>query len=141
MSISYSIHQRQINLTGKYGSYHYKGTVKEAGNLKFVKITFPFGKQEEPKFVNETTKEIITKYYSTESEIIDTQLSEINPHNPGYLYFNDKKTIAGFKYIIRQKGLIYKINRIEEVTDEDIKEYFKYRIYLSAYQDEEDDEE
>ena len=137
---SFTIHQRTLNYTHKSYEYHYTGRIKDAGNLRFVEITFPFGKQDEPKFVNETVKEVITRYYGRESEIIDTQLSEINPSNPKYLYFNSKKILAGFSFNIKSKELIYKNNRIEEVTDEDIKEYFKYRIYLSAY-DNEDGEE
>lgn len=128
---SFFIHQRTLNCTNQPYSYHYNGRVKDAGNLRFIEFKVPHE--------DEIRKEILVKYYGSEREIIDTQLSQINPSSPHSLYFNNKKIISGFSFKIKSKGLIYKNDRIEEVTDEDIKEYFKYKIYLSAYNDENDE--
>jgi hypothetical protein len=127
---SFSIFSRQLNsLYNQFYEDRYVGSVKTVGNLRFIEIN----SKNNFRIDEVKHKEVLTLYQACEETLIDTQLHLIIPSNPKNLYFNSITVLETFKFSIRNKGLLYKRNGIEEVTDDWIKEYFKYRIYLSSY--------
>lgn len=121
---SFSINMRYLNQIGETYAYYYTGKIEDAGNLRFIEFK---------DHKKEVRREVVVKYHGTEWEIINTQIEDVSPSNPHYIYFNTISNIDTFAWNIKKKGLIYKKEWIEKVTHEWIRDYFKYKIYLSSY--------
>lgn len=121
---SYTFYGRYLNSDQIAHEYKFRGSIKTAGNLRFLKID---SRTESDKIY----KEVFTLFpVDSETKLIDAQLEQRSRSSPGYIYFNSLEALETFTWNLKNKGLDY--DKVEDVKDEDFKKYFKYTVYVRS---------